>query len=106
MITLERQGLNAEPMSRRLPEVRGGVCEHCGIIDPYVDSTQQYKLCAHYRGTQLRCSYCPPESNPDEVIRRSNINVAENPYKAGEWIAWCDSTNCANKHIERFRQNR
>lgn len=107
MIELERQGLRAEPSSRRLPEVRGGVCEYCGVLDKFQDSHDQYKLCEHFRGMgQLRCSYCPESKDPVDIVRRSVIKVAENPDKPGSWIAWCDSYECSEKHLARFNRAR
>lgn len=105
-IQLERQGLRAEAHTRRLPEVRGGVCEFCGILDKNLESQDQYKLCPHFRGTELRCSYCPQEKDPADVVRRSVIKVAENPDGSGTWIAWCDSYECSEKHLARFVRNR
>lgn len=102
---IERQGVKAEPYSARYPQVRGGICEFCGVLDPKVSSEQQYKLCPHYRGTQLQCSYCPETKNPDEVIYHSVLNVAEHPDKEGTLIVWCDSYECSRKHIERFKRS-
>ncbi len=28
---LERQGVKSEPYTRRLPQIRGGICEYCGV---------------------------------------------------------------------------
>lgn len=103
---MERQGSHTVGVSRRLPQVRGGVCEYCGIIDPAVDSQYQYKLCPHFRGMQgegLRCTYCPAEKNPDEVVRNSAMNIAEHPDKPGVLVAWCGSYDCSAKHLERFK---
>lgn len=104
-IQLERQGARSEAYSRRLPTVTGGVCDFCGIIDKNAEATDQYKLCPHYRGTQLRCTYCPGTKDPNEVIRISKFNVAENPDRRDEWIAWCDSYECSKKHEERFKRS-
>lgn len=106
MIQLERQGLRAEPYTRRLPDVRGGICEYCGVLDKNLESQVQYKLCPHFRGTELHCSYCPPSKDPVDVVRRSVIKVAENPDKPGSWIAWCDSYECSEKHLARFDRSR
>lgn len=103
---IERAGDFAEPMVRHFPQVRGGVCEHCGIIDPNVPSQFQYKLCPHYRGQSLRCSYCPQEKDPDEVIRSTKLEVVEHPDKPGVLIAVCSSYDCEKAHQERFRFNR
>ena len=99
---VERQGQRGVPVTRRYPQVRGGVCEYCGVIDPHTPSQFQYKLCPHYRGMQLRCSYCDESKDPDDVIYHANINVAEHPDKPGVLIMWCDSYNCAKAHLERF----
>lgn len=102
---IERKGLHAEPLTRRYPEVRGGVCEYCGVLDKNVESIYQYKLCEHYRGKQLMCSYCPSSKHPDEVIRYSVLKVADSPDNANELVVWCDSYECSERHISRFRKS-
>ena len=47
--TIERQGSRTVPATRRWPQVRGGICEFCGVIDKDVRSEDQYKLCPHFR---------------------------------------------------------
>lgn len=86
--------------------VHGGICEYCGVLDGGVPSQYQYKLCPHYRGMQLRCSYCPENKDPDDVIYHSNLSIAESPFNPNELIVWCDSTECSRKHIERFDKTR
>lgn len=103
--TIERQGLKSEPYVRRLPQVRGGVCEHCGVIDPNVPSQYQYRMCEHYRGMALRCSYCDDIKDPDDVVAHAKLNVAEHPDRPGTLIVWCDSYECSRKHEQRFRRN-
>lgn len=100
---LERQGDMPSPSSRRFPQVRGGICEYCGVIDPNQPSEYQYKLCEHYRGLQLQCSYCPSTKDADDVIIHANMNVAEHPDKPGNLIVWCDSYDCSKKHLERWQ---
>lgn len=92
-------------MVRHYPKVHGGLCERCGVIDKNFDSNQQYKLCEHYRGKQLWCSYCPPAVDPDEVIRRATIMVMDSPDDASELVVLCDSYDCTKKHQDRFRKN-
>lgn len=99
---LERQGDQGSPTSRRFPQVRGGICEYCGVMDPNQPSQYQYKLCSHYRGMQLQCSYCPPSKEADDVIIHSNMNVAEHPDRPETLIAWCDSYECSKKHTEKW----
>ncbi len=101
--TLERQGSATAPYSHRSPQVRGGVCEYCGILDPHTPSQYQYKLCPHYRGMQLRCTYCPESKDVDDVIYHSTLNVAEHPDNPSKLIVWCDSYDCSKRHTDRFK---
>lgn len=101
---VERQGNRSEPYTRRHPQVRGGVCEYCGVIDGNYPSQHQYKLCPHYRGMQLRCSYCPENKDPDEVVTHAVLNVAEHPDNPNTLIVWCDSYECSRAHEARFKR--
>lgn len=101
---IERQGAQSEPYTRRFPQVRGGVCEFCGVLDKNVASQYQYKLCPHYRGKQLRCSYCPENKDPDEVVYHANLNIAEHPENPNMLIVWCDSYECSRAHEKRFKR--
>ena len=104
--TIERRGGTSEPYTHRYPEVRGGVCEYCGILDPNVPSEYQYKLCPHFRGIgQLACSYCPDHVNPDEVIRSGKLNVHVSPSNPNELVVVCGKFECADKHLKRFKIN-
>ena len=104
---IERQGVQTEAYTRRLPAIRGGICEHCGIMDNNVPSHFQYQLCEHFRGMgEMRCSYCDEAKNPTDVIIKSNLQVAEHPDKPNNYVVWCDSFECSDKHIKRFRVNR
>lgn len=104
---IERQGADSVPYVVKHPDVRGGVCERCGIIDQYRDSHEQYKLCEHYRGMQLRCSYCPNDTNhsPEEVSRRSVLKVFNSPTDPGKLVVVCDEYACNDKHQKRFKMN-
>lgn len=102
---IERQGAGSVPFVHRYPEVRGGVCEFCGILDGNVDSKDQYKLCPHYRGMQLMCSYCPDGTNVDDVIYKHILNVYDSPTTPGQLVVVCDKTECVKKHRERFKVN-
>lgn len=101
---VERQGSLSEPYTRRFPQVRGGVCEFCGVMDKNYPSQYQYKLCPHYRGQQLRCSYCPENKDPDEVVYHADLNVAEHPDKPNTLIVWCNSYECSRSHEKRFKR--
>jgi len=103
---IERQGSKSVPYTQRYPQVRGGVCEYCGVLDPHVPSEHQYKLCPHYRGMQLRCSYCDETKNPDDVIGHSCMNIAGHPDNPDKLIVWCDSYNCSRAHEARFNLSR
>ena len=104
---IERQGGHTEPYTRRLPQIRGGVCEYCGILDRNVPSQYQYKLCDHFRGLgEMRCSYCDEAKNPADVVSNSILNIAEHPDNPDKLVVWCDSYVCSGKHIARFRVSR
>lgn len=101
---LERQGQRTEPYVKHLPKIYGGVCEHCGIIDPHVASQDQWRLCQHFRGiSEMRCSYCDESVNPAEVVRRAVLNITEHPNDPNRLIVCCDSYTCVRKHEQRFR---
>ena len=104
---IERQGGHTEPYTRRLPQIRGGVCEFCGILDRNVPSQYQYQLCPHFRGLgEMRCSYCDEAKNPTDVISHSILNIAEHPDNPDKLVVWCNSYVCSGKHIARFRVSR
>lgn len=101
---VERTGESSSPTSFRYPQVRGGICEFCGVIDGNQPSQYQYKLCPHYRGLQLRCTYCPPAKDPDDVIYHANLNVASHPDDNSKLVVWCDSYDCSRAHEKRFNR--
>lgn len=100
---VERMGDVSSPYSVRYPQVRGGLCEYCGVIDGNYPSEMQYKMCPHFRGMQLRCSYCPASKNPDDVINHTVLQVAEHPDNPNKLVVWCNSYECSKKHLERFQ---
>lgn len=101
--TIERQGGTSAPAVHFFPQVRGGICEFCGVVDPHQPSQYQYKLCPHYRGMQLRCTYCPETKDADDVIYHADLNVAEHPDNPDKLVVWCNSYECSKKHLERFK---
>lgn len=112
---LERVGTQSVPFTRMKPMVTGGICEFCGVQDATRPATEQYQLCPHFKPLMqelisqgqeptLRCSYCPDNADPVEVIRRSKMKIHESPDKPGVWIALCDSYNCTLKHEQRFNK--
>lgn len=103
----ERQGRSSAPITARYPQIRGGVCEFCGILDQNVPSEHQYRLCPHFRAMgDMYCTYCAETKNPDEVVRNSNLNVAGHPENPSKLVVWCDSFECSSKHLNRFKMNR
>lgn len=104
---IERQGLRTEPYTRRLPQIRGGVCEFCGILDKNVSGQDQWKLCPHFRGIpDMRCSYCDENKNPTDVNLKAVLNIAEHPDDRNKLVVWCNSYSCSAAHEKRFRVNR
>lgn len=104
---IERRGSQTVAYTRRLPQIRGGICEYCGVLDSNVPSQFQYQICPHFRGLgEMRCSYCDETMNPTDVILHSNINVAEHPDNPDKLVVWCNSYACAAKHEARFKVNR
>lgn len=103
---LKRQGADTVPLSRRFPQIRGGQCEFCGVVDSNQPGHLQYKLCPHYRGMEAKCVYCPKEKDQTEVTRISKLNVAEHPKEPGVLIMWCNATECGKRHLERFQISR
>lgn len=102
-MAIERQGESTMPYVRHFPQVRGGICEFCGIQDNYQPSHVQYKLCPHYRGMQLACSYCDATKSPDDVIGHSVLNITDHPDRPGKLVVCCDSYECTRKHQDRFK---
>ena len=102
---LERTGGVSAGYSQRHPQVRGGICEFCGVMDANQPSQYQYKLCPHYRGMQLRCVYCPESKDPDDIIYHADLNIAEHPDNPDKLVVWCNSYDCSKKHTERFKVN-
>lgn len=99
---IESRGLNSVPMVHHYPPIRGGTCTWCGVIDKNVEAIDQYKLCSHYRGMNLHCTYCPPNTNADEVIRRSELQVMDSPTDPNQIIVVCDTTECVTKFRKKY----
>lgn len=100
---VERQGSVAAPYVQRYPEVRGGICEFCGVLDNTIPAEFQYKLCPHYRGQQLRCSYCDETRDPDQVISKSVLNIYDHPDHPNKLVVVCDTYECTRRHQARFK---
>lgn len=107
----ERRGGRTVPYTRKYPDIKGGHCDFCGVMDPNMPSTYQYKLCPHYRNMgDIACSYCDATKDPEEVMGRSKLSVHDHPYDKDEYgrptlVVVCDSYECAQKHRARFEVN-
>lgn len=102
---MARPGESSAPMSRRFPEIRGGTCEACGVIDKNFPGDQQYKLCPHYarfKNVGLRCTFCKDGEDHDEVVRASRMLVMEDPYIPNSLIMHCGKYECQKKFEKRF----
>ncbi len=106
----ERQGEFSTQYSRMYPEIRGGVCAFCGVINDRFKGFQ-YTICPHFKDMgQVQCSYCPAEKDPNEVIRSHTIMVHDHPTDKDRFgnptlVAHCDDYECNKKHLERFMRN-
>ena len=104
MAVIERQGSVSVPMTRKYPKVTGGICEHCGVMDNLQPSEVQYTLCPHFKDIgMLRCSYCDESKNPVEVIKSAEINIHGHPDNPDKLVVVCDSYECSQKHLARFK---
>lgn len=104
--TIERQGGRSEPYTHRMPQIRGGICEWCGVKDGNVPSQFQYQLCDHFRGMgEMRCSYCDELRDPTDVVVHAVLNIAEHPNNRDQLVVWCNSYECSRKHEARFKIN-
>lgn len=88
--------------SRRFPTIYGGVCEACGVIDPNYPGEEQYKLCPHYKGRDMKCVFCKESADHDEVIRMSTLLVKEDPYAPGHLVTLCGSYECTRKFEAKY----
>jgi hypothetical protein len=102
---IERRVAGGGPRAHRHPNVRGGICDFCGVLDSKKPSLVQYRLCKHYSDLPdpgLQCTYCPEGVDVDDVILHRVLTVYELADKPGELIVHCDDYNCRQKHLQRF----
>lgn len=100
---VERIGGLTSGLTNIFPEVRGGVCTWCGVMDQNYPSNYQYKLCPHYRGKQLACSYCPTSKDVDDVITHARLRIIQHPNNPKQLIICCDSYECRKAHEQRWK---
>lgn len=102
---IERKGGTSSPVVGVYPTIRAGICDRCGVLDPNVEGHQQYKLCEHYRGKEMGCSYCANTTDQTEVVRYSILKVFDSPDNPNELVVVCDASMCLDKHYKRFNPN-
>jgi len=74
-------------VAKRLPDIRSGVCEFCGI---------SYKECEHYKGIDIFCSYCRRKDTiPSRILKLFEIG--------DEIIVVCDDFKCLDDHNKKYR---
>lgn len=103
---VERRVESGFPEAQKLPRIIGGICEFCGVIDNTKPSYLQYTLCEHYAGVGMRCTYCPPEADLEDVITHREFKIFEFPIGSGSLVVVCDDIRCVDKHIKRFQTGR
>jgi len=98
----------SSPVVNRYPQVRGGICEYCGVIDPRLPSTEQYKLCEHYRGQELFCVYCPKNgtNSREHITGHTVYNIYDHPDDPSKLLVFCDAYECNRKNNARFKLSR
>lgn len=100
-----RTGEGTTLSSRRFPDIRGGVCEECGVIDNTKPGDVQYKFCKHYAGMDMKCSFCKETANHPDVVRQSTMVVREDPYSPGQLVTLCGSYECTRKFEQKYHIN-
>ena len=85
------------PSARKLPDVIGGTCEFCGTLDPKIPADIQYSVCPHYTGVDIKCSYCPPGADHDEIRKTRRFSIKEFPVGSGQLDVCCDDLNCRKR---------
>ena len=111
--TVERAVEGGGVAAKQLHSIICGVCEHCGtgrldakgnlVEDFKVDPDTQIAKCEHYKGTKIRCSYCPPGANwKSNIITRKHY-IFESPFEPGKLLIVCDDMLCGAKHNERMK---
>ena len=104
-VTIERRGNVSVPRTHHYPEVRGGICEWCGVMDSRQDSRVQYTLCDHFKNFGLlQCSYCDESKDPNDVIYRHTLNIHDHPYEKDKLLQEKDQKLVnAEKEVDFFK---
>ena len=99
---LSRPGESSELYSRNFPRILGGTCEECGVIDNNYPGQVQYKFCKHYKGREMKCTFCKESADHDDIIRMSTLLVKEDPYAPGNLVTLCGSYDCTKKFETKY----
>jgi len=105
-LSVERRVDTGFPEAEKFPNIRGGVCDFCGIVNKSTLSRLQYTECEHYKGLELKCSYCPPGTDFEDVIEHRMFSVFEYPKGSGSLTICCDDIRCRDSHHKRFNKGR
>lgn len=99
------------PEHKRWPNIIGGACEFCGtgvyhtetarLITPLAANRYGVGQCEHYKDVEIRCSYCPAETDWNQLSQRK-IRVLEFASTPGELIMVCTDFGCDS----RFKEER
>lgn len=101
-LRLTRPGESSELLARSFPNIKGGVCDYCGVIDKNVPGHLQYKLCPHYQGMEMKCTFCKETADHTDVIRMSDLIVKEDPYAPGNLVTLCQGYECTRKFRQKY----
>ena len=102
---LTRPGESNEIVTRTFPNIKGGTCEYCGVIDPNYPGNVQYKFCQHYKGREMKCVFCKETVDHADVVRMSDLLVKEDPYSPGTLVTLCGSYECTRKYKAKYHIN-
>lgn len=95
-------GEATELRTRTFPTIYGGVCEACGVLNNNYPGQVQYKFCEHYKGLNLKCSFCKESADHDDIVRMSAMLVKEDPYTPGTLVTLCGSYECTKKYEAKY----
>ena len=78
------------PNAEHMPDIRGGVCEYCGL---------PFDKCEHYKGVDIFCSYC----NRKDIIPFRKLKVWK--MEDGSLLICCSDFSCRDKHFKKYNLN-
>ncbi len=70
------------------------------------EGKRSYSDISSFKGMgELRCSYCPENANPEEVVYHADLKIHTHPDNPNKVVVVCDSYNCSQAHLKRFQRN-